>query len=70
MTDHQPRFAEVFAVVNATGAVIAAAALSQFESLRFGSFAQMLGGFLAADLVIYAAMKLGWLKRRKRADRS
>lgn len=68
MTDNHPRFAEAFAAINATGAVIAASILSQIEVLRFGSFAQMLGGFLAADLVIYAAMKLGWLRRRKRPD--
>lgn len=70
MTSSHPRFPEVFAAINATGAIITAAVLGQIEMLRFGTFVQMLATFLMADVVVYAGMKLGWLNRRKNGNRS
>ncbi len=70
MTDNHIRSAEAIAVINAIGAVVTAAVLSQIEMLRFGTFAQMLGAMLTADAVVYAAMKLGWLKQRNNGNRT
>jgi len=70
VTNDHPRFPEVVTAINAIGAVITAAVLSQIEMLRFGTFLQMLGAFLVGDAVLYAAMKLGLLRRRSNANRN
>ncbi len=69
MTDNHLRSAESIAVISGIGAVITAAILSQIDLLKFGTFPQMLGALLGADAVVYAAMKLGWLKRQDRGNR-
>lgn len=70
MIDFRPRPAEASAVVSAIGAVLIAALFNQVEWLRFGTFPQMLGAFLVADVLTYLAVKLGWIKRRNRGNRS
>ena len=54
---------EAFALVSATVGVLLAAILTLVPFLAFGTFWRMAGILIAADLVVYVAMKLGLLKR-------
>ena len=58
------RSPEGFAVASAVVGVLLAAMLTLVPSLAFGTFWQMAGILIAADLTLYLAMKLGWLKMR------
>jgi hypothetical protein len=42
-----------------------AALLTLVPAASFGTFWQMTAILLSADLVVYLAMKLGWLKMRR-----
>jgi hypothetical protein len=55
---------EAFAVASVVVGVLLAAILTLVPSLTFGTFWQMAGILVAADLTLYLAMKLGWLKMR------
>jgi len=55
---------ETFALVSALTGVLLAAILTRVPSLAFGTFWHMAFILIAADLTIYVAMKLGWLKMR------
>ena len=62
--------AEGYALFSAVGSVIVAAVFSQIEWLSFGTFVQMLAAFLAADVLFYAAMKLGWIRSPRMRNRT
>ena len=59
---------ESFALASAAVGVLMAALLTLVPTVAFGTFWQMTAILLGADLVVYLAMKLGWLKMRR--DRS
>ena len=59
------RSPEGFAVASAVVGALLAAMLTLIPSLAFGTFWQMAAVFVGADLVVYLAMKLGWLKMRR-----
>jgi len=44
--------------------MLLAAILTQVPAIAFGTFWQMAAILIAADLTIYLAMKLGWLKMK------
>jgi hypothetical protein len=56
---------ETFAVVSAVTGVLLAAILTLVPSLAFGTFWHMAAVLVGADLIVYLAMKLGWLKMRR-----
>lgn len=55
---------ETFAVASAVAGVLLAAILTLIPSMTFGTFWRMAAILVGADLVVYLAMKLGWLKLR------
>jgi len=57
---------ETFAVASAVTGVLVAALLTLVPSLAFGTFWRMAAILVGADLVVYLAVKLGWLKLRSR----
>jgi hypothetical protein len=56
---------EAFALASAVVGVLMAALLTLVPAASFGTFWQMTAILLSADLVVYLAMKLGWLKMRR-----
>jgi hypothetical protein len=56
------RSPEAYAVGMAITAVLIAAVLSRTPAVAFGNFWQMTAALITADLLIYAARKLGWLR--------
>jgi hypothetical protein len=56
---------EAFALASAVVGVLMAALLTLVPAVAFGSFWHMTAILLAADLVVYLAIKLGWLKMRR-----
>ncbi len=56
---------ETYALGSAAVGVLMAALLTFVPAVAFGTFWQMTVILLGADLVVYLAMKLGWLKRRR-----
>ena len=59
------RSPEGFAVASAVVGVLLAALLTLVPAVAFGTFWQMAAVLVGADLVVYLAMKLGWLKMRR-----
>jgi hypothetical protein len=57
-----PRSPEAFAIVSVVIGVLLAAILTLVPTVAFGTFRQMAAILVAADLTVYIAMKLGWLK--------
>ena len=55
---------ESFALGSAVVGVLIAALLTLVPVVAFGTFWQMAAILVGADLVVYLAMKLGWLKMR------
>ena len=54
--------AESFALASAVTGVLIAGLLTLIPAVSFGTFWQMAGILVGADLVVYAAMKLGWIR--------
>ena len=55
---------EAFALASVVVGVLLAAILTQVPAIAFGTFWQMAAILMAADLMVYLAMKLGWLKMK------
>ncbi len=62
MTRYKKASAELFFVLSAAVGVLIAAGVSRVPGIGF-SFLQILAIVLSGDVVIYIAMKAGWLKR-------
>ncbi|MEP6600629.1 MAG: hypothetical protein ABJB49_02315, partial [Nitrospirota bacterium] len=56
------RSPETYALGSAVGAVLIAALLTRTPAVAFGNFWQMTATLLTADLLVYTARKLGWLR--------
>ncbi len=53
---------ESYAVTSVVVGILMAAVLTQIPAFAFGAFWQMAVAFVVADIVVYAMMKIGWLK--------
>jgi hypothetical protein len=56
---------ETFGLASAVVGVLMAALLTLVPAVSFGTFWQMTAILLSADIVVYLAMKVGWLKMRR-----
>ena len=64
MWPNSRRSPETFAVASGITGVLLAAVLTLVPSLAFGTFWRMAAVLVGADLVVYVAMKVCWLKMR------